>query len=175
MTEEFGRESLEESPSFTRAIRNAYRLLAARDRSEKEMRLRLREKGYSETVVGGVTARLRAMGYLDDGNFARQWARHLAVNCLYGDIRIETELREKGITRDLTRMAINRARKEMTERQAVRKLLRKYRGEQGGQETDTKEQNRIIQRLVGKGFPHGLIFSMVKHGEEELVHDDDGQ
>lgn len=175
MTEEFGGGSIEESPAFTRAIRNAYRLLAARDRSEKEIRLRLREKGFDVTIVGAVMTRLRAMGYLDDGNFACHWARHLAVNCLYGDLRIEAELKEKGITRDLTRMAIRRARKEMPERQAVRKLLRKYRGEQGVKNMDAKEQKKIFQRLMGKGFPHELIFAVVKHGEEDSVHDDDGQ
>ncbi len=53
-----------------KAKQRAFRLLAIRARSEKELRSKLKEKGYDESIVGGVTARLRELRYLDDESFS---------------------------------------------------------------------------------------------------------
>ena len=114
---------MKEAPPHEKAKQRAFRLLAMRARSEKELRAKLREKGFDESVVEEVTARLRELNYLDDESFARQWARNLAVNKLLGNRRIEASLMEKGIPQPLIRQVLSEVRKELAEWEAVILLI----------------------------------------------------
>jgi len=154
-----------------RAAQYAYRLLAARQLSEKEFLTRLRGKGFGGSVVETVAARFKELGYLNDASYARQWARTLAVNRLWGNRRIEMNLKKKGLSRELTQEAIALAREEITEREAVVKLLgHKGKGQRIALK-DNKEKRRLVQSLMGKGFPPGLIFEILSISGEEEVHD----
>jgi regulatory protein len=92
-------EIMEEDRTFEKAKQKAFRLLSVRGRSVKELRSRLKEKGFEESVVGKVITRLTELEYLDDEFFAREFTRDLAVNKLYGNRRIEVSLLGKGIDR----------------------------------------------------------------------------
>jgi regulatory protein len=156
-----------------KAVQYAYRLLAVRPLSEKEFRTKLKGKGYCRDVVEAAAARFRELGYLNDEAVARQWARSLAVNRLWGNRRIELNLREKGVARELIAEAISLAREEISERAAIVQLLgKKGKGVKILTE-DRREKRRLMQSLMGKGFPPGLIFEILSiSGEEEV---DDGE
>ncbi len=154
-----------------KATRYAYRLLAVRPFSEKEFRTKLKGKGFDSDLVEEVTERFRELGYVNDESFARQWARALAVNRLWGNRRIEISLREKGISRELIPDAIALAREEITERTASLRLLEKKGKGQRISPKDKKEKHRLMQNLMGKGFPPGLIFEILSISGEEEVHD----
>lgn len=154
-----------------KAAQLAYRLLALRPLSEKELRTKLTQKGFSRSVVESVAARFKELGYVNDESFARQWARMLAVNRLWGNRRIEMGLREKGISRELIADAIALAREEITEKTAVIQLLGKKGKGQRIIPEDNREKRRLMQSLMGKGFPSGLIFEILSIRGEEEVHD----
>jgi regulatory protein len=155
-----------------RAKQRAFRLLAMRARSEKELRTKLREKGFAESVVEEVSARLRELNYLDDESFARQWARNLAVNKLLGNRRIEASLVEKGIPQPLIRQVLTEVREELTEQKAVTLLIRK-KLDSGARKIDDREKRRLAQNLMGKGFPPGMIFDILNRSKEGLL--DEGE
>ncbi len=157
-----------------KAEKKAYRLLTLRAHSEQELRGKLRQGGFPELVIAGVLEKCRELGYLDDGAFARQRARDLSVNRLLGDRRIALDLREKGIPEELSRQAIAEIREEISEEEAVDRLLRKkMRGRATGD--DERETARMARRLLGNGFPTGLIFRKLKGLKEEQFHGDDGE
>jgi regulatory protein len=155
-----------------KAKQRAFRLLAMRPRSEKELRSKLKERGFDESVVDTVAARLRELQYLNDESFARQWVHNLAVNRLFGNKRIETSLREKGVPQALTKQAIAEVREEMSEQEAIRTLIRKKK-EKNSIPMDEKEKRRFAQRLMGRGFPPDLIFDMLITSKEEYT--DEGE
>ncbi len=163
---------MEENPLYENAKQRAFRLLAVRARSEKELRSRLKEMGYDESVVSGVTTRLRELKYLDDESFARGWARNLAVNRLLGNGRIEASLREKGIPRELIEQVINEVREELSEREALMALLRK-KAKNGTVKMDYKDKIKLARSLMGKGFSPDLIFTTLRTTKEEFV--DEGE
>jgi regulatory protein len=156
---------MEENLLHEKAKQRAFRLLAIRARSEKELRTKLKEKGYDESIVGDVTARLRELRYLDDESFAREWARNLAVNRLWGNIRIEASLRDKGIPRELIERVIREAREELSEQKALRTLLKKKEGARTIR-MDDRDRRRLARSMMGKGFPLDLIFDVLN---EELI------
>jgi regulatory protein len=158
-----------------KAEKKAYRLLALRAHSEKELRDKLLRGGFSAPVVAAVIEKCREFGYLNDGRFARQRARELAVNRLAGDRRIALDLIERGIPEELCRQAISDVRAELSEEDAVERLLRKKARGVGVSGMDGREKMRMARSLMGKGFPTGLIIRKLKRTGEEGVHGDDGQ
>lgn len=162
---------MEEDHTLEKAKQKAFRLLSVRGRSTKELRSRLKEKGFEEPVVEKVIARLLDLKYLDDESFAREWTQNLAVNRLYGNRRIEVSLLEKGIDRKLIEQSIARVREEISEKQAINKLMEKKIKGKKIIELDEKEKRRLAQNLMGKGFPTGLIFEMLGRSEEEFAND----
>jgi len=164
-----GEDSLRE-----KAKQKAFRLLAVRARSERELKSKLKEKGFDETVIGAVTERLRELRYLDDESFAEQWARNLGVNRLLGDRRIILSLKEKGIPPPLIEQAITSLRSEVSETDAMRKLIRKKLKSQSIVILDAGEKGRLARNLMAKGFPADLIYRMLNESDDkEFVNDRD--
>lgn len=166
---------MNDEPLWKRAEKRAYRLLTLRAHSEKELQTKLRGGGFAEPVVDGVIEKCRALGYLNDGNYARQRARDLAVNRLAGDRRIAFDLRERGISEELSRQAIAEVRGELSEGEAIDRFLSKNIKGMAISVMGDREKARWVRRLMGKGFPTGLIFRKLNRTEEEGVHDDDGE
>jgi len=148
-----------------RALQKAYRFLAMRAHSEKELRLKLAARGFDGEIVDAVIALLRSQGYLDDVDFAGQWARHLAVDKLLGNKKIAASLMEKGVGRELAEKAIHAAREDLDEAQALRKLLGKRKGPDL-RDMDDRLRKRLFRNLVMKGFPPGLVYETIRSEEE---------
>jgi regulatory protein len=159
---------------YEKGLQKAYRLLAARARSERELRTKLTERKFDRSVVDRVVARLYELTYLDDEAFARQWARHLAVDKLSGNRRIEISLQEKGVDRTTCERVLAEIRQDIPEREAVRQVIRKKL--KGGklQRQDGRGKRSLAQYLLGRGFTPDLIFEMIREAEEGN-RDDDGQ
>ena len=158
-----------------KARQKAYRLLALRSHSEAELRAKLREGGFAEPVIDAALTRCRELGYLDDGKFARQRARELAANRLQGDRRIALDLRGKGIPEELCREAIAAAREEIPAEEALGRLLGRAAKEAADGPPDERSKGKILRRLMGKGFPPGLILKALKMTQEDGFHGDAGE
>ena len=156
---------------YEKARKKAFRLLALRGRSTSELRVKLKDGGFEEPVIQKVVSGLRELQYLDDAVFAREWARNLAVNRLYGNRLIDRSLQEKGIARELIKEAITQIREEIPERKALRILLKKKLKDRKIADLDMKEKNRLAQSLMGKGFPADLIFYALGNKEDEELNE----
>ncbi|UCH09648.1 MAG: regulatory protein RecX [Fidelibacterota bacterium] len=85
----------------------AFRLLAVRARSTRELRQRLRRKGFSSERVDEVIAYLQDNGYQSDEEFARLYAREKWTSSGWGPARVRQALAEKGIETGLREQVID--------------------------------------------------------------------
>jgi len=166
---------MNQDPLWEKAEKKTYRLLALRSHSEKELREKLGQGGFTAPVVDGIIEKFREYGYLNDGNFARQRARELAVNRLAGNRRIALDLSERGISEELCRQAIAEVRAEISEEEALERLFRKKARGMAITGMDHREKTRLARSLMGKGFPAGMIIRRLKGTWEEGVHGNDGE
>lgn len=166
---------MEEEREFTKAKEKAFRLLGIRAHSERELRLKLKSGNFPPAVVDAVIQRCRELGYIDDGNFARQRARALALNRLVGDRKISFDLQEKGVAADIRAVAIAEVDEELAEGERIRRLLGKRPPGRTSVKPDEKEKAKLIRNLMGKGFSFDLIMRIINEKGEDAVHDDDGQ
>jgi regulatory protein len=124
----------------------------------------LRTKGYSAILAALTLEKLRALGYADDSDFARNWARSRAEGRGFGPTRIEQELRAKGIDEPLIRSAISEifTRGDESER-AGRALKKKFGGEKLD---DAKTLRRAAAFLQRCGYSETVIHSLLRQHED---------
>jgi regulatory protein len=79
------------------ALTKAYRLLAVRARSEKELRDALKRAKFSEALIEAAMAECKAQRFLNDADFARQFVQSRLRNRPKGRERLAIELRQKGV------------------------------------------------------------------------------
>jgi regulatory protein len=156
------------------AKQKAYRLLALRPHSEKELEKKLREKGFPAVVIKETLEKLHDLKYLNDASFATGWARNLAVNKLWGNRKIIASLQEKGVAAQLIDEAIAAARFEISEAEAIEALIKKKTAKKKSAVFDIKEKQKIFQALMGRGFPPGMILNKLGKAAEEEFDGENG-
>lgn len=123
----------------------ALRLLGYRERSCAELTRKLKDSGYGPQVAGAVVSRFVELGLVDDERFAGMWVRS-RVSAGRGGRRIRQELAEKGIAPEIIAAAMADSCPPDEQLQRACDALR------GRSASDRKERDRLIRRLVARGF-----------------------
>jgi len=89
------------------ALTKAYRLLAQRSRSEKELHDALSKAGFEEEIAAAALAECRRQHYLDDTGFARSFIQSRLRNRPMARERLAIELRQKGIAAEIIAAALD--------------------------------------------------------------------
>ena len=143
----------------------AFRLLAVRARSARELQQRLRQKRFPPELVEQVIADLQAKGYQSDEEFARQYAREKWVASGWGPARVRRELRARGISSELTDRVVDEtyADKDMVD--VLLPLARKRWRTTRGLPTETRRR-RLIGFLQRRGYDWGTINQVLSKVKE---------
>jgi regulatory protein len=104
LTAERQQELVDEDAPY-RARERALRLLGLRDRSRREVEMRLRQAGFEPGVAGQTVEWLAGLGYLDDGRFAAAYMAEKQRGG-WGPRRIRAELAAKGVERSAVDEAV---------------------------------------------------------------------
>lgn len=78
----------------------ALNLLARREHSQEELRRKLLSKGFAREDIDSVLSQLSEAGWQNNRRFTEAYVR-MRIARGYGPLRIQTELRERGIAADL--------------------------------------------------------------------------
>jgi len=159
---------------MARARARALRLLAARPRTELEIRRRLARAGHGEEAAE-VVSWLRGLGYLDDAAYARERARGLLAPGRLGPRVALERLVAAGIPREAARAAVADALAPggagAAAAEAARcRLLAERRARGPLAALDDRGRARLVRFLLGRGFSGPAVSAALG------VHlDDDGR
>ena len=151
------------SPRPATAWGAAIGLLARRDLSEGEVRMKLLARDFGEPEVEAAISRLRERRYLDDRSLAAAVARTQARTKHQGPLRVRAHLRRRRIPEHLALEAIRLEFPEGAEGERAVIALRRLQpasatlGERGGNGAvppaeRRKEAARLFRRLVARGY-----------------------
>jgi len=130
--------------------------LARRDRSERELRDRLRQWGAEPEEVEAVMAKLSERGLVDDRAFAdklRDWhCRHDPV----GPLRFSQKLRQRGVTGETAAAATEPLRDLDLQRELARGLLLKRLPSLLALEPEARTR-RMRGYLARRGFAEAVV------------------
>ena len=142
-----------------RARAQLLRLLKTRPRSKYEAQTRLRQKGFSLSVIEQVIEMAEASGLLDDEAFAKLWIEGRSLTKPKGRRALEHELREKGIDREIIAKLLNESLVDeyATARQLVKERLGRY-----PQVSSEDRHRKLVGFLRRRGFSFDLINKVLK-------------
>ncbi len=141
---------------YPHALEAAMKFLALRERSEQEVRARLRRSCYDGETIQRVLDTLGLHDLVSDARFAEAWVH--ARSRKYGKARIAQELRVKGVGREEAESALNTLDEEAEYRRAVdqaKRLCRRFQN----------DPKKIAQSLTRKGYH----WRTAKNAAEEAV------
>lgn len=129
----------------------ALRLLARRDLSEAQIRLRLARRQYEAGAVDDAIERLKANGGVDDVRVAAGIARIETDMRKRGRIRVRRQIEAAGISPDVAQQAVDLAFGALdADALLAASLARRLRGRD--HVADDREQARLYRYLLGQGF-----------------------
>lgn len=128
----------------------ALRLLARREYSTAQIRLRLARRALPEPEIDAAIARLTQAGLLDDARVARAWARRAAEIKLRGQNRTRREIEALGIAPETARQAVAAVFGELDEEAVLERAIAKRLE---GPIRDRAHFRQLYQTLLRQGFP----------------------
>ncbi|MEO7275160.1 MAG: regulatory protein RecX [Vicinamibacterales bacterium] len=154
------------------AYLDALHLLARRELSVSEVRERLVDKEHPPDEIEAAIEHLIETGGLDDARVARAYAR-TAVNIKgRGRLRVQRELNDKGISRDVAAAALADVFGDADERSMVAKAIQKrLRGRTTVK--DRAESVRLYQHLMRQGYTPATVMAALRKLSRGSVADDE--
>lgn len=131
-----------------RARKRAMFLLEKMDRTESQLRNKLRQGFYGEDLIDDAIAYVKKYHYIDDNRYAQTYVRYQKER--KSKRQIKMDLMQKGVDREIIEQAIETEYESESEQELILKWIekRKYKIE----ESDIKEKQKMYQFLMRKGF-----------------------
>ncbi len=148
-----------DSGSFLKAKEYAFLLLKFRLRSEKELFLRLKKKGFQEGIIEQTLIFLKEKSFIDDNLFAKSWIES-RLKRPFGLRRIKQELKLKGLNKEIIDTKIEEAKKNYIEEDCVRRIAQDKFDKLKGIEPFSAKR-RLYAFLLRRGFSPEIVIDVV--------------
>ena len=139
----------------------AVQMLARRELSEAQIRVRLRRKGYEDDDADAAIDRLKAERSLDDERVAGAIARTEAHVRRRGKLRVRRQIEAAGIASSIADRVADEVFAEIDPDALLNAALEKrLRGR--ASVTDDRERQRLYRYLIGQGFEHDRVLAVLR-------------
>jgi regulatory protein len=155
-----------------RATQAALRFVSYRARSVREVRDRLRQRGFAPKAIEAAVEKLEGWRYLDDEDFSRLWVEHRERLRPRGRRLLELELRAKGVDRETVRETLDAA--DLDESAAALELARAKLRAYAGEERPVVRR-RLAGFLARRGYDAATVRSVLDRALGEDPSDSDAE
>src|SRR5215470_12530062 len=153
------KQPLDEGALYEYAIRALGRRMRTVAELKRMMRSRVEENETGEAKIDRVIARLKEQRYLNDTNYASDYARLRQENSSFGKRRVRQDLIQKGVHANVIAKTLDAAYENVNEEELARQHLMRKRVRKPANEKDAA---RVMRMLVRAGFSTGVIFKILK-------------
>ena len=142
----------------------AVKCLGARAYSTADLRWKLRLRAANPADVDASVDRLKELGYLDDKNFAENYAAARIENEGLGRMRVLQDLRARRIDSELADHAVNQAIGDRSEEEQIDAFIARRMNSLriGGPIEDDRKLAAAYRKLRRAGFTSGAILKALK-------------
>lgn len=155
-------ESLYDDISYEASFEKGLFLISLKDRTRKELFLKLKEKYKNTGMIEKAVLKLEEIGYIDDLNYAVSYIK----NKKYGRQKMNYMLTQKGISRETVDKAYifiendeKRYEEKSIEEEKLEKLIEKNL---------RKDEKKLIQYLMRQGFELNKIIGKLKEYKDNI-------
>jgi regulatory protein len=141
-------------------------VLARRMRTVRDLRRlmknRAEEGEAGENAMDAVVTRLKELNYLSDTRFAADYTRLRKENEKHGRRRVQQDLAQRGVPKDLVTATLAKAYDEVDEVALAREYIARKRLKQPSGPDAQKQTVRVMGRLMRAGFSSSTIFKVLR-------------
>lgn len=152
-------QEINEEILIKRARKRILHLLERMDRTEAQLRDKLRQGYYPQDIIEDAVAYAKHYHYLDDLRYAQNYVRNQGTKKSLR--KIQMDLQGKGIPRDLAVQALEEEYRQEHERELILKWIEKKH--YSSETADRTEKRRMYQSLLRKGFRSDDILHILEH------------
>ena len=127
----------------------ALNIIGFKDRTEKEIREKLTQKGYDENTIEDETEFLKSYGFINDSRYAERFTRDAVNLKKWGKARVKTELLRKGIDREIIGNTIEDIFSELDDDRLLSEMQKRFKSSDF---SNIKERTRIFNFYLRRGF-----------------------
>jgi regulatory protein len=150
LSDETYREILEEI-LFKRARERVLYLLKSSDKTEQELRKKLKEGYYPQEAIDQAIEFLKKHRFIDDESYGRRYVEYHSAR--KSRRQIQFELQQKGLPKELIAEILEE--NPIDEEEQIRNYIRKKRLDP--QNMDQKQRQKAVAALGRKGFSYEVI------------------
>jgi regulatory protein len=155
-------DSLLQEDSYQSGLDIAFRLLAYRPRSQKEIDRHLQKRGVDAEVRDAVLVRLESNDLVDDEAFASYWVENRERFAPRSHRALRHELRAKGVSMDIIHRVLEDVDEEDSAYRAADAKMRKLGSLDGNASSD-----KLKRHLGRRGFSYSIVRAAVDRLFEE--------
>jgi regulatory protein len=142
----------------------ALNFLSYRDRSEKEIRTKLKDVGYEKKIINWVIFELKRLKFLDDERFAQSYAQTQMITRPMGEYYLRRELKQKGLHAELIEQTIEKVYEEK-DQLSVAIELAQQRKKRYKNIDEIKAKKRVSDFLLRRGFDWDVVSEVIAQWE----------
>ena len=148
----------------------AFRYLGRRLLSEKELRIKLKQKKYDENIIDEIIKYLKGKNYLNDMEFANLFSNENIQNKFWGKNKIKAELMKRGVSSEIISQVLAEKFSEENDLQnAVRLAEKKYKLLNQRNPVQKKIKEKLFSFLFSKGYD----YEVAKEAVDKLIKSED--
>lgn len=145
----------------------ALRVLTRCDRSEAELREKLKQHGFALSAIDDAVKKCHEYNYLNDERYARERARSLMRTGRGVGHKIRLELRRRGLSDHHVELALELVESEFSSHDILRNQLDRRFPSFDYTTADDRQRRRVVSYFQRRGFSLEQIFNTLRHGNEE--------
>ena len=156
------REPVSEAGLFDYAVGVLARKMRTVRDLRRLMRNRAEEGEAGERAMDAVCVRLKDLGYLSDTRFAADYTRLRKENEKFGRRRVQQDLMQKGVHKELIATTLATAYDEVDEVGLAREYVARKRMKKPAGVNAQKETVKVMGRLMRAGFSSGAVYKVLR-------------
>lgn len=133
-------------------------LLNQMDRTEEQLRAKLKKDLYTDDLIAVAMAYVKSFGYIGDYNYAKRFVETKSNSKSKAEIKML--LLQKGVAKEIIEEALEVYYSDTTEDAAIRKILEKKRF--SAENATDLEKKKMMEYLMRKGFHYDEIRQVIQ-------------
>ena len=153
-------QEIAEKESYIRCKESAIKIIERSYKTEKEIRDKLKQKGYEEKQINNSIDFLNEYDFINDNTYAKAFIKDKLSS--KGSQKIKYDLMKKGIAKDIIEENLIKVDKNEEKEVALNVGRKKYESIRRKESDNYKLSGKLYMFLISRGYAYDIVKDVVK-------------
>lgn len=153
-------QEIAEKESYIRCKESAIKIIERSYKTEKEIRDKLKQKGYEEKQINNSIDFLKEYNFINDNTYAKAFIKDKLS--FKGSQKIKYDLMKKGIAKDIIEENLIKVDKNEEKEVALNVGRKKYESIRRKESDNYKLSGKLYRFLISRGYAYDIVKDVVK-------------